>query len=198
MKQKYSLNIADIELNVITDAEPEIVNKVSGQLDRKMREIFLQSRSITRNEAAMLCAMEFCFDRMSNQTQVTELEALNAKYDEVLRVLKAKNDELCAEVESLERENELLRSLITTKKDENETEAAAAPEVKPVSPSEFLDQVAKAQIEAAPAKAPRKRRTKPAPAAAEPAPADEAADDDADKPRSKVGTMFDLLDFDEV
>lgn len=198
MKQKYSLNIADIELNVITDAEPEIVNKVSGQLDRKMREIFLQSRSITRNEAAMLCAMEFCFDRMSNQTQVTELEALNAKYDEVLRVLKAKNDELCAEVESLERENELLRSLITTKKDENETEAAAAPEVKPVSPSEFLDQVAKAQIEAAPAKAPRKRRAKSAPAAAEPAPADEAADDDADKPRSKVGTMFDLLDFDEV
>lgn len=198
MKQKYSLNIADIELNVITDAEPEIVNKVSGQLDRKMREIFLQSRSITRNEAAMLCAMEFCFDRMSNQTQVTELEALNAKYDEVLRVLKAKNDELCAEVESLERENELLRSLITTKKDENETEAAAAPDIKPVSPSEFLDQVAKAQTEAAPAKAPRKRRTKSAPAAADPAPADEAADDDADKPRSKVGTMFDLLDFDEV
>lgn len=197
MKQKYSLNIADIELNVITDAEPEIVNKVSGQLDRKMREIFLQSRSITRNEAAMLCAMEFCFDRMSNQTQVTELEALNTKYNEVLRVLKAKNDELCAEVESLERENELLRSLITTKKDETEADTAA-PDIKPVSPSEFLDQVAKAQTEAAPAKTARKRRAKPAPAAAEPAPADETADDDADKPRSKVGTMFDLLDFDEV
>lgn len=211
MKQKYTLNIADIELNVITDAEPETVAKVSGQLDRKMREIFLQSRSITRNEAAMLCAMEFCFDRMSNQIQLTELESLNAKYDEVLRVLKAKNDELTADIERLESENTLLRSLITTKKKEEEeaAEASAAP-AKSVSPAEFLNQVAQAQTEAAPAKTTRKRRTKTAaptvslsvgetvPAAEKNAPAAADADEDDEKSRSKVGTMFDLLDFDEI
>ena len=194
MKQKYTLNIADIELNVISEAEPETVAKISGQLDRKMREIFLQSRSITRNEAALLCAMEFCFDRMSNQTELNELEALNTKYDEVLRVLKAKNDELSADIERLESENTLLRSLITTKKEEEE--AAAPAETKPVSPAEFLNQVAQAQTEAAPAKAVRKRRPKPAAEAA--AESETAADEDADKPRTKVGSMFDLLDFDEI
>ncbi len=196
MKQKYTLNIADMQLNVVTEAAPETVEKISGMIDRKMREIFLQSRSVNRNEAAILCAMEFLSERMGMQGRVTELEDLNKKYDEVLRLIKTRNDELTAELEKAEKENELLRSLITTKKEEEEP---ATTPVKPVSPSELLEEIAVAQTEPEPAqpvqvKAVRKRRVKAEPVE-EPAP---APADTEEKPHNKVGAMYDLLSFDEV
>ena len=40
MKQKYVLNIADLQINVVTSAPAEDVEKISGMLDRKMREIY--------------------------------------------------------------------------------------------------------------------------------------------------------------
>lgn len=205
MKQKYTLNIADIQLNVIADTSPEEVDKIAGLLDRKMREIFLHSRSVTKNEAALLCAMEFCSERLTVQAKTAELEEVNAKYDEVLRLIRSRNQELTDEIEKLKSENTLLRSLITTKTDEAAQAGARAEApaesrtLTPVSPAEFLEQVALAQTEA-PAKPARgKRRTKPVEAAPEAAPAAPAAEAPAeDKPRSRVGSMFDLLDFDEV
>ena len=207
MKQKYTLNIADIQLNVIADTSPEEVDKIAGLLDRKMREIFLHSRSVTKNEAALLCAMEFCSERLSVQAKTAELEEVNSKYDEVLRLIRTRNQELMDEVDKLKSENTLLRSLITTKTEEAaQAEAPAEPKtLTPVTPAEFLEQVALAQTDAPARTARPKRRPKPAqeaPAEAVPeeteaaeAPAADAA---GDKPRSRVGSMFDLLDFDEV
>ena len=43
MKQKYTLVISDVELNVVTDASKEAVEKIVGILDRKMRDINLKS-----------------------------------------------------------------------------------------------------------------------------------------------------------
>ena len=37
MKQKYTLNIADLQISVISDAPAEDVTKIGGILDRKMR-----------------------------------------------------------------------------------------------------------------------------------------------------------------
>ena len=62
MKQKYTLNIADLQLSIISDAPAEEVQKLSGILDRKMREIYLKSRC-PKTEAALLCALEAVADR---------------------------------------------------------------------------------------------------------------------------------------
>ena len=43
MKQKYTLSIADMHVNVVTEASRETVDKIVGMLDRKMREITLNS-----------------------------------------------------------------------------------------------------------------------------------------------------------
>ncbi|UKI13304.1 MAG: cell division protein ZapA [Oscillospiraceae bacterium] len=115
MKNKYALTIADIQLDVLSEAPQKEVDKISGIVDRKMREIYLNSRSCTRNEAALLCALEFCAERLANQDRLAELEQLTAKYDEVLKVFRAKNQELNDEMGKLRSENELLRSLLTDK-----------------------------------------------------------------------------------
>ena len=39
MKKKYALVISDVEMNVVTDAPWESVEKIVGILDRKMRDI---------------------------------------------------------------------------------------------------------------------------------------------------------------
>lgn len=188
MKNKYALTIADIQLDVLSEAPQKEVDKISGIVDRKMREIYLNSRSCTRNEAALLCALEFCAERLANQDRLAELEQLTAKYDEVLKVFRAKNQELNDEMGKLRSENELLRSLLTDKeKDSAQQEEPAPVAAKPVSAKEFLRQVADAQYGDS-----GNGTATPTPDTAVP------EDPAASRERRKTGGMFDLLSFDEV
>lgn len=134
MKQKHTLNIAGMQLCVVTDAPAAEVERIRGLLDRKMREIYLKARC-PKTEAALLCAMEFTADRTALQEQVNELEERCDKYALVLENIKAANAELTAELEKLRSENAVLRSLVTP---------AAAPD--PISPAEFFAEVADAQV----------------------------------------------------
>lgn len=170
MKQKYTLMIGDLQLNVVADANREEVEKLAGILDRKMREIYLHSRGCSKNEAALLCALEFCSERMELQTRAADMETRNQKYAVVLENFKKQTEEQNAEIERLQAENAVLRSLITGK-------GGTIPEpAVPVPPSQFLEEVAEAQYgETAPAEAPVPKAK-----------------------RSRVGSMFDQLSFEEV
>ena len=168
MKQKYSLMIADIQLSVVTDAPHEEVEKVVGILDRRMREINLKSRRCSKNEAALLCALDFCAERLAYQEKATELETRNEKYAVVLEGLKAQVADLRAQVDRLASENDILRSVIGN----GASDAVPTP---PPTPSEFLEQVAAAGMADVPAE-----------------------DHSEDEGRNRVGSMFDLLTFEDV
>ena len=184
-KKRYSLSIADMQINIISDAAPEEIDQLVGILDRKMREINLKSRACSKNEAALLCALEFCAGNLSMTDRLSALEEREEKYAVILEGFKAKTAKLEEEAEELRRENALLRSLLANNKTAEEPEAEPLPEINPVSPTEFLAAVADAQTEA--------------PAA--PAEAVEAEEKTEEKPkakiRSRVGSMFDLLSFNE-
>lgn len=199
MKNKYALTIADIQLDVLSEAPQNEVDKISGIVDRKMREIYLHSRSCTRNEAALLCALEFCAERLDSQSRLAELEQLAAKYDEVLKVFRSKNQELSDELGKLRSENELLRSLLTDKEKDSspKEEPAPAPTVaaKPVSAKEFLRQVADAQYGESDSSRSGNAGNGTAASRTEAAAPEDTA---ASRERRKAGGMFDLLSFDEV
>ncbi len=184
MKQKYTLNIADLQISVVADATPAEVEKVRGVLDRKMREIYLKSRC-PKTEAALLCALDAVSDRMSQQETLEALEERCEKYALVLDSLKERSAEQAEEIERLVAENALLRSLLTKQQVET-SEAPIAPD--PISPTEFLAKVADAQNGV----------DEPTPTV-EPAPAEEADEPVApQRSRSRVGSMFDLLSFGEA
>ncbi len=174
MKQKYTLNIADLQISVISDAPADEVQKIGGILDRKMREIYLKSRC-PKTEAALLCALECVADRISLTEKTAELEDKCVKYGVVLDGLKDRNADLSAELERLRNENAVLRSLITQGGGN-----PAAPQ--PISPTEFLSRVADAQNETVPA------------------PVEEPVEIPAEEPRrrSRVGSMFEQLSFGDV
>ena len=170
MKQKYTLNIADLQISVISDAPAEEVAKIGGILDRKMREIYLKSRC-PKTEAALLCALEAVADRIGLSDKVGELEDKCAKYSVVLDSLKDRNAELVAELDRVRNENEVLRSLLTP------DSIPVAPQ--PISPTEFLSRVADAQSEVAPVATPATPVEEP-------------------KRPSRVGSMFEQLSFGDV
>ena len=98
MKQKYTITIADVQMNIITDEAPEAVETVVGILDRKMREISMKSGNrCPKNEAALLCALDYCAERTKLQETVNKLEAERAGTD-----VEALNAEIAKRGEELE------------------------------------------------------------------------------------------------
>ena len=213
MKQKFTLNIADIQVSVVADATHEEVEHIRGLLDRKMREIYLKSRC-PKTEAALLCAMDFAADRLTMQEQIAELDERCEKYALVLDSLKQRTSDQAAELERLRSENAVLRSLLTR-------DAAPAIAPDPISPTAFFAEVAEAQITSAqPAEEPAPVE-EPVPVeeaapmeeadpchvdifdiqlpAEEPAPkVQEPAPEEAPRPRSRVGAMFQQLSFGDI
>ena len=102
MKQKYTITVADVEMNVISEESAEAVEALVGIVDRKMREIAMMSKRCSKAEAALLCALDYCSDKIKTQRK---LKALESK----LTLTEAALEDLEAENESLRRELELLR-----------------------------------------------------------------------------------------
>ena len=102
MEQKYTITVADIEMNVVSDESAEAVEALVGIVDRKMREISMMSKRISKPEAALLCALDYCSDKIKTQRK---LKALESK----LTLTEAALEDLEAENENLRRELELLR-----------------------------------------------------------------------------------------
>jgi len=101
MKQKYTITIADIQINVITEEAPETVEALVGMVDRKMRELSLKSRRCGKTEAALLCALDYCSDKIKIQRKLRAMESTLALTQSTLEELENENEALRRELEEL-------------------------------------------------------------------------------------------------
>ena len=102
MKQKYSLTVADTEINVITDEPREAIDTIVGVVDRGIREIHLKSKNCSRNEASLLLCLDYCAEKLKLQKKIKMADA------EINRLV-ALNDAATRENAALMREIEALR-----------------------------------------------------------------------------------------
>lgn len=108
MKQKYTLTVADAEINVITDEPKEAIDTIVGVVDRRIREIHLKSRNCSRTEAALLLCLDYCAEKLKLQKKIKMADA------EINRLVTL-NDAAARENAALVREIEALRQNLNMK-----------------------------------------------------------------------------------
>lgn len=101
MLQRYTITVADIEMNVVSEESPEAVEALVGIVDRKMREICSKSKRCSKSEAALLCALDYCSERIKSQRKLKALETKLAMTEATMEELIAENEELKRDIEEL-------------------------------------------------------------------------------------------------
>lgn len=198
MKQKYSITVADMELNIISDASPDEVENIVGILDRRMRDINLKSPRCTKNEAAILCALSYCSERIAMQEAFKKIEKDAFRFASENEKLKKVIEGLQGELDTLRKDADVMRSIL------DRASVSVAPEAKATAPATAKEEPGK-RISATDEEAiPAARQTEtPATSADEKT---ETAEGSAfvakknNKPANKnhVGSMFDLLTFSDI
>ena len=112
MKQKYTITVADMELNIISDASPDEVENIVGILDRRIRDINLKSPRCTKNEAAILCALSYCSERIAMQEAFKKVEKDAFRFAAENEKQKRTMETMQKEIDTLRKDAEVMRSLL--------------------------------------------------------------------------------------
>lgn len=209
MKQKYTITVADMELNIISDASPDEVENIVGMLDRRMRDINLKSPRCTKNEAALLCALSYCSERIAMQEAFKKVEKDAFRFAGENEKLKKNIETLEEELEKLRQDAAVMRSLLDRATLAPQSAPAQKKKVEKSAQISAFDEIAVADAQAEAEEAPV-QPTAPVPPVVIPeadeqaaVPASTAEDTSAAAKKttpgkSRVGTMFDLLTFSDV
>ena len=204
MKQKYSITVADMELNIISDASPDEVENIVGMLDRRMRDINLKSPRCTKNEAAVLCALSYCSERLSMQEAFKKVESDAFRFAGENEKLKRTIESMQEELDNLRKDAAVMRSILdraalTATPQPTQTEKTKYIPKAPVKKAEDEEVAQLSAFDETPA-----QPTAPLPSAAqateEPAQETPKKEAKSQKPANKnrVGSMFDLLTFSDI
>jgi cell division protein ZapA (FtsZ GTPase activity inhibitor) len=216
---KYTITIADIDLNISTEESPEMVDRLVSMLDRRIRDLLTRMPRLSKSEATILCAVDYCAQYIKMEDKTHEIEHDFVKLSKENEMLREENAKLQANTEDLRRENRIMPSIIT-----KSVNSAFPSFSKPIE-GEQLTIKTEAPVEEVtpetPAASAEVPAEKPTPAAkvmfedektAEPAaaPAPKKSDSDIDDiptrkvrrragaGQNKVGDMFDMLTFKDV
>ena len=86
-KKKIEFTVAGITMSLVTDESDAFVGAVVKSLDEKMSAL-LRNMKRSQLDAAMLCAMDFCADKIKAENHVRNLEAQVSLYEVNMRRLK--------------------------------------------------------------------------------------------------------------
>ena len=88
-------------MNVVAEESPDTVEALVGMVDRKMREVYGPGSRCTKTEAALLCALDYCSERIKTQRKLKSVEGKLAITENTVEELELENDQLRREIEEL-------------------------------------------------------------------------------------------------
>lgn len=183
MKKRYSLTIANSEINIVTEESKETLDTIAGIVDRKIREIYLHSKGeCSRTNAAILVCLDYCAERIEMQKTIKNL---NAELEHLTRLNEVAEREKAA----LEREIEALRAGLSVPSPRSSAKKVIENQIGLDEIAEVDKSVNEALAE--PEATVTEELTPPEDASAQ------------DKPtvklkKKKVRAMFDMISFDDI
>ena len=82
MKQKFSVTVADVTMNIVCEETQESINAATAALNEKIRAITAATNNTcTRTDAALLAALDFTTQNVHLAARVAELEDFLHKAD---------------------------------------------------------------------------------------------------------------------
>ena len=91
VKRRIEVTIAGITMSLVTDESESFVNTIVSRMDETMSALLGKNSKRSQLDAAMLCAIEFCGDKILAEKRVRNLEAQISLYDVNLRRLREEN-----------------------------------------------------------------------------------------------------------
>ena len=105
MRQKFSVKVADVTMNIVCEESQETVNAATEALNSKIRDITTAAgNNCTRTEAALLAALDVTTQNVHLAARVAELEEFLHKADPTgdnfeASMLRGENETLRAELQ---------------------------------------------------------------------------------------------------
>ena len=94
MKEKICVEIAGIQLNILSEDGRTYVEEVAKNVEEEINEIIKSKKGCTLIEAALFCAMSHLGQGGESTVKVKNLETQIALYQANLNRLKKENEEL--------------------------------------------------------------------------------------------------------
>ncbi len=105
-KKRYEIEVAGVQLAIISDEREEFVNTVVEIIDKEIKEITAATKRSSNLDAAILCAISYYSDKVKAEKRARNLEAQIALYDTNLRRFRNENCELKKKIAELSGECE--------------------------------------------------------------------------------------------
>lgn len=82
MKKKITLVVSGVRITVLTDNEPEYVYSLGRLLENRISDLVISSTSRQKNEALLLCALDYLDERNKLAKENEELKKIIADLKE--------------------------------------------------------------------------------------------------------------------
>ena len=96
-KQKYCIEIADVQLTILSDESEEFVRETVKTLDTQIRELTVQNKRCAKIDAAILCALDSLGEKIKLEKKLRNLQAQIDLYEANLRRLRTEAAPAAAE-----------------------------------------------------------------------------------------------------
>lgn len=102
MKQKFTINLLDMPVSIVSDESEEAVKALAATLNERVKNVMWKSRQVTKTEAALFTALEYLSDLESTKLRADKAEAQLALYSGNVVRLREENERLTKKIDELE------------------------------------------------------------------------------------------------
>ena len=103
MKERFEIEIADIQFAIVSDDGEEFVSQIVKTVNDRVSDLVLHNKRCSKLDAVLLCALDYCSEKAKADKKIRSLEAQ-------VELLEANNRRLREEIDGRPAKKEVITS----------------------------------------------------------------------------------------